>query len=291
MRSQSLVVLTLVMFAAFSATIATSAELVAHWTLDDGAGATAADLAGGFDGTLQGNPVWEANGKVDGALVFDGVDDYIQTTLMDRVHTAENFTIAAWFKTNVTAEGQQHILWMGDLAGNGWGEQQELHIGINHFGFSNKVVGYFGSGTDTDGFSINIVSKEDFTDTSSWHHLALAIKNASGPIVTGKLFLDGKWVEPFVDGFETTEGVPFPTIDSTENPPDRTGWNTALRIGCPGAASRYFNGMIDDVTIWDQALEQDNIQGLMTGGPSTPVKPGGKLVTTWVEIRASLYPR
>ena len=281
---QWLVLLTLVVFVTFSATVAMAADRIAHWTLDDGSGTTAADSIGGFDGTLQGDPVWEANGRIDGALVFDGVGDYVQTTLMDELQTGENFTIAVWFKTNVTAEGQQHILWVGDVAGNGWGDHQELHITINHFGFSNKVIGYFGSGTDTDGFSINIVSKEDFTDTSSWHHLALAVKNASGPIVTGKLFLDGEWVEPLVEGFESA-GVPFPTTDSTENPPDRAGWNTALRIGAPGPDQRYFNGMIDDVTIWDQALEQDDIQDLMTGGPTTSVKPGGKLTTTWGALK------
>jgi hypothetical protein len=262
-----------------------AANLIAYWTLDDGSGTTAADSVGGFDGTLQGDPVWEANGKVGGALVFDGDGDYVQTTLMSELHTGENFTIAAWFKTNVTAEGQQHILWAGDVAGNGWGAQQELHIGINHFAYSNKVIGFFGSGADLDGFSINIVGKEDFADTSAWHHVALAIKNASGPVVTGKLYLDGAWVEPLVEGFETADGVPFPTTDSTENPPDRAEWNTALRIGSPGAAQRYFNGMIDDVTVWDQALDQDDVQDLMTGGPTTPVKPGGKLTTTWGALK------
>ena len=284
MRSQILAFLTLVVFATFSATVAGAADLVAYWTLDDGSGTNAVDSIGGFDGTLQGDPMWEANGKVGGALALDGDGDYVQTTLMNELHTAENFTIAAWFKTNVTAEGQQHLLWIGDVAGNGWGAQAELHIGINHFGYSNKVNAFFGSGADTDGFSINIVSKEDFADTSDWHHLAFAVKNASGPIVTGKLFLDGVWMEPLVEGFESG-GVPFPTTDSTENPPDRATWNTELRIGSPGAAQRYFDGMVDDVTIWNGALEEGDVKSLMTGGPTTSVKPGGKLTATWGALK------
>jgi hypothetical protein len=88
-----------------------------------------------------------------------------------------------------------------------------------------------------------------------------------------------------VDGFQTGDRVPFPTTDSTENPPDRAAWNTALRIVAPGPDQRYFDGMIDDVTIWDQALGEGDIQNLMTGGPTTPVKPGGKLTTTWGALK------
>ncbi len=283
MRFQLLALLTSVVFITFSTTVAT-ANLIAYWPLDDGAGNTAADVVGNFDGTLEGDSAWDGNGQMGGALVLDGDGDYIQTPLMDELQTAENFTIAAWFKTNVTDSGQQHILWVGDVAGNGWGANQELHIGINHFGFSNKVVGYFGSGADTDGFAINIVSKDDFTDTSGWHHLALVIKNANGPVVTGRLYLDGEWVEPLVDGFVNGNGELFPTIDSAD-PPDRAGWNTALRIGSPGAASRFFNGMVDDVTAWTHALSQNDVKFLMENDPTTAVMPGGKLTTTWGEIK------
>jgi hypothetical protein len=147
------------------------------------------------------------------------------------------------------------------------------------------VNAYFGSGEELDGTAINIVSKEEFTDTSGWHHLALSIKNANGPTVTGKIYLDGEWVEPLVDGFVNGNGDLFPTIDSTDNPPDRTQWNTALRIGSPGPASRFFNVMLDDVTIWDKALDQNDIQDLIKGGVGVAVQPGGKLTTTWGALK------
>jgi hypothetical protein len=280
MRFRLLVFLTLFVCVAFSGTAA-MAGLIAHWKLDG----NAADSVGNHDGTIEGDPVWEANGRIDGAIVLDGDGDYIQTTLMDELHTANNFTLAVWFWTNVTDTGQQHILWMGDVAGNGWGNQQELHLSINHFNYSNIVNAYFGSGEELDGTAINIVSKEEFTDTSGWHHLALSIKNANGPTVTGRLYLDGEWAEPLVDGFVNGNGDLFPTIDSTDKPPDRTQWNTALRIGSPGPASRFFNGMLDDVTIWDKALDQDDIQDLIKGGVGVAVQPGGKLATTWGALK------
>ena len=285
MKSQLLVLLTLAMFVTFSATIA-MAELIAHWPLDDGAGAglTAVDVVGGFDGTLEGDATWDANGKLGGALVVDGNGDYIQTTLMDELQAAENFTIAAWFKTTVTDTGSQHLLWIGDVGGNGWGSQQELHMGVNHNSHANKVSGFFGAGADASLANVNITSLEDFTDTSDWHHLAIAVKNASGPPTTAKLFLDGELVEPWLgaDGFVNADGAAFPTTDTATQLVNRAGWNGALRIGAPGAAQRYFNGMIDEVTVWTDALEEDDIQNL---DALISVRPGGKLTTTWGALK------
>jgi len=54
--------------------------LVAHWNLDEADGVVAADSIGANNGTLVGDPVWQpAGGKVDGALQFDGADDYVST--------------------------------------------------------------------------------------------------------------------------------------------------------------------------------------------------------------------
>lgn len=277
MRHYLVISLVCIMLLSFSFTVG-KADLVAHWKLDG----NAKDSVGGHDGTPQGKPEFKENGKSGGAVALNGNGDYIQTDLIEELQTVENFTIAAWFKTNVIAEGQQHILWVGDVAGNGWGEQGEVHLGINHFNYFDKLVFFFGSGTDTDGHCINIVTKADFADTSGWHHIAGVIENASGPIVSGKLYLDGELMEPLVDDFKNiTNGIAFPTTDTTEDPPTRDGWNSGLRIGAPGAVQRYFNGMIDDAMVWDEALSQADL--LTASGLA--VAPAGKLTTTWGAIR------
>ncbi|MDA1191331.1 MAG: LamG domain-containing protein [Candidatus Poribacteria bacterium] len=254
--------------------------LIGHWTFDEGAGAVVGDSAGANNGDVMGNPQWSAEGSSGGSMAFDGDGDYIQTTLLAPIQTADNLTVTAWFKTNVTASGQQHLLWIGDVAGNGWGAQSELHLGINHFGFLNKLVLFYGTGADVDGQVINIVSLRDFTDTSGWHHIGAVIENASGPTVNATLYLDGVALEPLIEGFATVDGIPFPTTNSTSNPPDRSGWNTALRIGSPGAASRYFNGMVDDVRVYNRALPATEIMGV----PSA-VAPQGKLAMTWAAAK------
>jgi hypothetical protein len=50
--------------------------LAAHWALDQIDGAVAPDSAAGLDGTLHGNPAWRPE---EGALEFDGIDDYVTT--------------------------------------------------------------------------------------------------------------------------------------------------------------------------------------------------------------------
>jgi hypothetical protein len=273
MRFQLLVPLSLVMFIAFSGATA-RADLVAHWRLDETAGRTAEDSVGGYDGTLKGDPTWEPKGKNNGALAFDGNGDYVQTTLMDVLQTAENFTLSAWFKTNITAQGEPQIIWVGQAPGNGWGPEQELHLSINHPQHHNKLTFYFGSAQDITGQCLNMVSEDDFKDTSEWHHFTAVVSNANGPTVEGKFYLDGQLMK------HLEKGVDLTTTNTTKNPPERNAWNTALRIGAPAGDKRYFDGLIDEVAVWDHALTQDEILFLVLA-----VNPSGKLATTWGDIK------
>ena len=53
-------------------------NLVGHWRLDEGTGIIAGDASGnGNNGTLNGGALW-TEGKIDGGVYLDGVDDYIE---------------------------------------------------------------------------------------------------------------------------------------------------------------------------------------------------------------------
>ena len=73
-----------------------SAELIAQWKLDDGSGTIATDSAGGHDGTLVGGPTWVAEGKIDGALQFDGSDDYVDCGNDPIFNPEGSFSITLW---------------------------------------------------------------------------------------------------------------------------------------------------------------------------------------------------
>ena len=56
---------------------AQSSGPIAHWTFDEGVGSLAGASAGnGNDGQLSGGPAWMP-GVIDGALLFDGIDDVV----------------------------------------------------------------------------------------------------------------------------------------------------------------------------------------------------------------------
>ena len=67
-----------------------SSSLVGSWNFDKGTGSTATDSSGnGNDGTLSG-------GKFGNALVFDGVDDYVEIPNSVSMDVSSAYTIEAW---------------------------------------------------------------------------------------------------------------------------------------------------------------------------------------------------
>jgi hypothetical protein len=97
--------------------------LIAHWTLDETEGMVVADSAGDNNGYALGDPVWQPDGGLaDGALLLDGVDDYVITGAA--LNPAEGpFSVLAWVKGGapgqvvVSQQGAANWL-MADAEGN-----------------------------------------------------------------------------------------------------------------------------------------------------------------------------
>jgi len=102
----------------------TDPRLIAYWKLDETEGTIAHDSAGGYDGTLHGDPNWQPmGGRKAGALQFDGIDDHVSTSFV-RDPAAGAFSVFAWVKGG--APGQVIISqtggmnWLGADTPNGW---------------------------------------------------------------------------------------------------------------------------------------------------------------------------
>jgi hypothetical protein len=79
-------------------------DLISHWKLDEGSGSTTYDSVGDNDGTIYG-ATW-TSGQIEGALSFDGVDDYVD--IGDKASLdfgMDDFTLSAWIKTSMSAGG------------------------------------------------------------------------------------------------------------------------------------------------------------------------------------------
>jgi len=72
-------------------------DLLAHWPMDEGAGATVAEVVGGLDGVIVGNVPW-IEGTTKSGLEFDGTaGNYVDMGDVD-INIGSNFTLACWMK-------------------------------------------------------------------------------------------------------------------------------------------------------------------------------------------------
>ncbi len=71
---------------------------MAYWKLDETEGDIAYDSVGDSNGILNGVPTWQpTGGKIDGALEFDGIDDYVSTDFI--LNPVDGlFSVFAWIK-------------------------------------------------------------------------------------------------------------------------------------------------------------------------------------------------
>jgi hypothetical protein len=128
---------------------------VAYWKLDETEGEIAYDCAGDCDGTLMGGPVWQLDGgMVDGALQFDGVDDFILTSSIPNSIEGP-FSVLAWVKGG--APGQVVISQRG---GVNWLCADTLE--------GNLMTELMGTGRD-----VAILPSQAVITDGNWHRIGL----------------------------------------------------------------------------------------------------------------------
>jgi len=103
---------------------------IAHWKFDEGSGTTAYDSAGDNDGTIYGAQ-WTA-GQINGALSFDGVNDYVDVGNDNSLMTTGDLTIYAWIKARKSRACIYSHSWTG------WG----LGFGIGNNNYDGRLGFY-----------------------------------------------------------------------------------------------------------------------------------------------------
>lgn len=203
----------------------------------------------------QGTYVNRYGGRQNGAWKFSGRSDYVMTSSTD-LKDLEEFTIMFWFKpSDLSNRKRAHMLWQGDLneeragqyAGNGWGSEQELHlslgdeIGLNRYE-DHKLTFYFGDETN----HLKISTPIKYTD---WQHVAVTVRNTEAGALA-KLYFEGSLVGK----------------DFTNDQINREGWGESTSLlgkagkdGPAGDWNRYFEGMLDELAIYDRILTSDEI--------------------------------
>lgn len=240
--------------------------LVAYYSFDAG---TPKDNSGnGNSGVFEGDPKLAA-GKIGACLDFDGDGDGVTVADNASLQLPDALTVAAWIfpRTGVDHGG---ICWKGEKIG--WGANFNYRIATTGDGLTWGTT----SGGNENYFATGGVLK-----TNEWMFVAMT---ADGVNEIGYISSDGVNFEIPASGQDNPKagGAPY---NVWEGQPVRIGWSQG--IGGDLANMGFFDGLIDEVAIYDRALSEDELRDLAGGLLSlTAVAPAGKLIKTWAAIKA-----
>ena len=202
--------------------------LVAHWALDDPSDVGRDDSGNGNDGTATGT-AWTPAGKIDGALEFDGLDDYVDCGNSASLNITHEITVAAWVNIDAVPADWTTVIAKGDSA---W----RLSTYESETRFHFAVTG------PPDYFAVNGATQLGLNE---WHHIC---GTYDGTEI--RLYVDGQLdAQVAYTGGITANAYPVYIGDNSET------------------AGRFWDGLLDDIRIYDCALSQSEIQDLMPGPP------------------------
>ena len=208
--------------------------LVGAYSLNEGAGTTAADSSGANNaGTLSGAS-WTAAGKYGGGLSFDGVNDRINIADAASLDLTNGMTLEAWVKPTAITSDWRTVVLKEQTTGLAYalyatdGASRPPAAYINTGGADKSAVG-------TANLSLN-----------TWTHLATTYDGSSL-----RLYVNGNLARTL-----TTSG----NVVVSSSP---------LRIGGNAVWGEWFSGVIDEVRVYNRALTQTEIQTDM-GAPIAP---------------------
>jgi len=231
-----------------------SADLVAHWSLDDGAGAVATDFSGnGHDGTIGGTANW-VGGKTGGALDFDGSTTYID---MDDEVVRGTWSLTMWLKPRdipyTSADQDYYAVMHTDAWGGG---AMHLHLRQN----TSLLNADFNSGPD--------VTSTTVLQADEWYHAVITVTDeAPGG---SQIYING-------------------VLESEASGGSGGDYLGPLNFGSWNNSGRNYHGLLDDIRVYDHILSESEILSAMEGkpwpyafGPSP--EDGAMLEDTWVNL-------
>ena len=242
------------------------ADLILHWRFDEGSGTIVHDSSGnGRDGVFEGNPTWVA-GKIGSALEFSGGGErVVDADAGDYLNGLDAVTMAVWIKSNETNSDRGFII----------GEEPDG--GDNLMTMRYDAAGATGGGTNLLKMAVVAPNDEQQLESSSnlqtteWQHVTMVWSRNEQL----KFYVNGELDTPVANS--------APRDVSTAD-------ITMLIVGQGGKdAGRSWDGLVDDVRIYDEALTVERIQGAMIGegypyamGPNPT--DGALHEDTWVNL-------
>jgi len=208
--------------------------LVAAYSFDEGTGTTAGDVSGNANsGTLSG-ATWTTSGKYGNALSFNGTSARVTIADSASLDLTNAMTLEAWVRPSVTQWGWRSVV-TKDV-------DQYYLMGSSNPQDRPAIGGTFGTTNQ------NVFATAGLP-ANTWTHLAASF--------------DRTTIRLYVNGVQVATGPQTAAISTS---------NAALTIGA-NFYGEYFQGLIDEVRVYNRALTATEIQTdmatpLSTGGPS-----------------------
>ncbi|HBO44067.1 MAG TPA: hypothetical protein DD670_09065 [Planctomycetaceae bacterium] len=238
--------------------------LVAYWSFDEGAGTTVADTIGGDNATLIGG-TW-TTGLLGGALSFNGTTDGVLVGAPTSLDLGTNAcTISAWVKLGVLPSGagsaftgifdsllDGYVMYVDKSA-------NEIRMKVNSADSSNVYVGATRPGAaDTSQF--------DITD---WHHVVGTFDGAFG-----RLYYDGQLMDTVGVSKAGGTQVQSGQVAGIGYQPEAPNASGVLQPN-----QGYLNGALDEMAIWNRAINADEILYLYNAGVGRTVTESNPIIT------------
>lgn len=187
-----------------------------------------------------------AEGYYSGYLSFDG-GDYADLGGGNDLDTYDG-SVALWLRTSTDFSGDAMVYYGSATGtnedGDGTGLDIEMHINFN----SSEQIEFFLDAQGGGSTNINFQSSSSYAD-GNWHHVAVSWDHDQS---LAYMYIDGNQVDGRTDFSGST----------------REAFDELIRLGRPGANSKYFTGDIDEVSSWDRLLTPQEIRSLYNSASS-----------------------
>jgi len=201
--------------------------MVSYWKFDEGSGDTAYDYVNGNHGTVFG-AIW-TNGVVNGALTFDGMNDYVgiaDSSSLDL--TTNRMTIACWIRAPVLPYEHKALVEKGDVWSVGLGPDGKAVMGMYIASVYRRAVSSTALSTDV------------------WYHIAGVY--------------DGEAVRIFVGG---NLEASIPAVGSIRV--DHRQLSIGSNIGYFNWPTIFAQASVDEIYLFDRTLSQSELATLAQG--------------------------
>lgn len=225
-----------------------------RYSMNEGVSTVTAEVAGRTPNAVLKNGVTWTNDTPTGspaALVFDGVNDIVTIPDSPQINLTEitDRTVSIWFQASATNTNRQVIY-----------EEGGTTSGLNIYLEQGRL--YAGAWADSEA---RWVTSSQVVQGNGWHHVAFVLDgSATGAWASNWMWaaLDG---QPFSGTQSTNFGVTVPVHSQDIGIGGVVDGTRFASSGSFNGSGEYFKGAIDDLQIFNKALQPFEVQVLFSG--------------------------